>query len=181
MSKQERLSSSLNFPEDIEEGLLIKLEEKIPRQTLRVAVAHQIEKEGLFLRDITEKFFPESTERKIAVDEYTMIGTLILETDDALRRGFYEEAPFFPESATSAERQRFLREKQQVDLLKRDPTGFALLRWRTGWLKRWLASDKCGRFSENERKAALIGGQAAVGRYSQLYQTLVKRGLPPDT
>jgi len=160
MARQE-ISPSFNFPKEITEALLVKLEAEAQKtRSLRTAIAHLIEEEGLLFREMTERFFAGSKEVKIAVDEYVMVGTLILEAESALQSGIPQENLEDPI-------------RNQVELLKEDSTGHALLTW---WVN--LGLKEFNRFPEREqRKAALIGRTNGVRRYRELYESGRKQGI----
>lgn len=181
MARQEegKLTSEFKFPQGADKALLEKLKERTKQTgSLRTAVADQIEEEGLFLRGLTEKFFPDDQERKIAVDEYTFVGTLILETESALQSGNYEDDKlprWFNKDIPPPEHDRFLREKKQVELFQKDPSGFSLLTW---WGNRAL--EEFQNFSEEEKRAVLSGRLQGIKRYKELYNALVARDVPSD-
>lgn len=166
MGSEERLAV-YHFPEEVD-GVILSLRERARKTgSLRIAVAHQIEEEGLLLRSMTAKFFPQDSERKAAVDEYTLVGTLILETIDASLSGNYEAGQFekLLAGAQGPERSRFLQEKRQVDLLQEDPTGFSLLTW---WVNKGLEEPKS--------QGIVIGRINGVNRYKKLYQASKNNG-----
>lgn len=158
MSKQERLNS-FNFPQEIDRGLLVKLGERAAKiGSLRTAIAHQIEEEGLFFRNLLERFrkkYPDIITRRfsldevrIAVREYTRVGTIILETESAWQSG---------------------DNSHPVELLKNDPRGFSLLTW---WVNFRLEELKHS-LGKEERRGAIIGMTKGNKRFRQLYQALV--------
>lgn len=154
MSKRETKPRRFNFPSKIDEELLGFLKERVGKTgSLRTAIAHQIEEEGLFLRHLVVKLLPDDAEARIAVDEYTKAGTLILETEDA---------------------QRVVPDTPEVRLLKEDPKCFSLLTW---WMNRGLEEFKTFSAPREEKQAVLIGRAAGAGRYRQLYQALRRRAL----
>lgn len=147
MNRQERLVP-FNFLSEIG-GVLPNLIERVRRTgSLRVAIAHQIEEEGLFLRDIVEELLPQA---QVAVYEYTFVGTLILEAESARQSGYFSK---------------------EVALLEEDPRGFSLLVW---WVNRGLEEFKTSSAPKGEKQAVLIGRAAGIGRYRQLYQALIFR------
>lgn len=149
MSQPERWNS-FNFPQEVDSGLLRKLDERTAKiGCLRTAIAHQIEEEGLFLRDLLFKLLLDDAEARMAVDEYIMVGTLILETESAWQSGY---------------------SSHQVELLKKDPKGFSLLTWRVNLRLEELKSSPA---SKEERQAAIIGMTNGQKRFRQLYQALV--------
>lgn len=176
MSRQEKLlPSSFYFPRGMDGELLNRLVERLAKSgSLRITIAHQIEEEGLVLRGATEKLRPHDEERKMAAEEYTSVGTLVLETVDAEWSGQYEGDKFekILARAQSSQRCRLLEEKKQVELLKENRRGFSLLKW---WVERGLKE-----LSMPETQAALMGRINGVRRYQELYQALVGRGLPLD-
>lgn len=148
MSPQERLNS-FNFPQGVDSDLLEKLGERARKtRSLRTAIAHQIEEEGLLFRELTQKFFPQDAVVKAAVDEYTMMGTIILETESARQSGY---------------------NNHRVELLKKDPKGFFLLTW---WVNLRLEELKHSPAGKEEREAAIIGMTNGNKRFRKLYQAL---------
>ncbi|MDP3888413.1 MAG: hypothetical protein Q8Q24_00060 [bacterium] len=155
MSQYERLRF-FNFPNGIDSELVGKLRARAAKVgSLRVAIAHQIEEEGLLLRDLAWKFFPQELAVQAAVDEYIMTGTIILETECALKCGNY---PIL-----------FLKEKRQVELLEKDPKGFALLIWWGNLRLEELKHQPSGR---EEKQATIAGMINGYKRFRQLYQAL---------
>ena len=104
-------------------------------------------------------------ERTVAAEEYTRIGTLILETESASRLPDYQNKQKFQEylrNVVGSEKSRIRREKTQVDLLRNDASGFALLAW-------WEKQEP----EEELKQAVLRGRQAGVRRFRQLYLALL--------
>lgn len=128
-----------------------------------VAIAHQIKLEGLLLKDLTEKFFSGEEERKKSVDEYIRVGTLILETVNALESSIprgYLKRPL----------------KKQVELLESDSTGFSLLSW---W-NREQSLEEFPNLSPIKREAAEEGRENGMRRYMEIYLDLIIHGVSRD-
>lgn len=149
MSQKEKISPAFNFPRKINEDLLGELLGGVRESgSLVWTIANRIEEEGLLLRDVVGKVLPQDWEAKIAIDEYTRVGTFILEIEEVWRRGYVRS--------------------ETVRLLEEDPSGFSLLTW---WVNQ--GSEDFKDLPREERLGALIGRLNGMARYKRLYQALV--------
>lgn len=146
MAKAERLPI-YNFPIGVDQKTLLSLKERAQKTgSSALAAAHWLKEEGLFLKEMGKKFFPQDWLRRLAVEEYIWVATLILETADELRVDFSSE---------------------KAALLKRDPSGLSLLTW---WGNEGLKEFKSR--PKEESQARLTGRLNAIRRYKEFYLAL---------
>lgn len=158
------------FPKGTDPTFLGKLEQRYIRtSSLRTTVAHALEEEGLWLREVARKFLPDDLEAKIAIDGYASVGTIILETESAMQSENYKGGKFMNllNSATGEEYQRYFQEENQVRLLQRDSRGFELIKW---WVELSCKDNK--NMNKTERQAILIGRANGMRRYKELYTAI---------
>lgn len=121
-SKKEQ--SQYYFPKGTDSAFLGKLEQRYIRtSSLRTTVAHALEEEGLWLREVARKFLPDDLEAKIAIDGYASVGTIILETESAMQSENYKGGKFMNllKSATGKNIKDIFRKKIKFVFYNRTP------------------------------------------------------------